>query len=220
MSEHALPTSAQPGMGLVSTSLTALGVNQDMLLYGLNFKASKAVLPGFINKLRSREAAMDLDIACLLYDARCQLVDQVWFKKLRDDSGAVRHQGDSLNGKDRGERALYEGPVDPELITLRLAKLPEQVCHIALVLSSYYGQPLPQVEAGEIYLSDDEGNIAFEVNLTLLSNPGNALWVANLRREVDDWHLSVQNLPTNSNNLVEMAKFIGHELARALPVNS
>lgn len=220
MSDYASNSLSNTGFGLVSDTLYNLGLNSDMLVFGLNFKATTAPLPGFINKLRKNESAMDLDISCLLYDNRCNLIDKVWFKQLRDRSSAVRHQGDSINGKDRGEQALYEGPVDPEMISIRLAKLPEQVTHISFVLSSYYGQPLKQIQAGKVYISDDEGNLAFELNLTHLKEPCQALWIANLRREVDDWHLTVQNLATESNNLNKIASFISHELARSLPLAS
>lgn len=202
---------------IVTDTLRRLGLNSDTLHFGLNFKATKATLPGFINRLRNNQSAMDLDISCMLYDRRCNLVDMVWFKALRDSSGAVRHQGDSINGKDRGEQALYEGPVDPEIITIKLAEIPEHVVHVALVLTSYYGQPLKKIEAGHVHLSDDEGNSALELDLTTLPEQCNALWVASLRREIDDWHLTEQNLSIDSPHLPKVASWVSHELARSLP---
>lgn len=219
MSESTTNSIAAP-LSMVSDTLSTLGLNSNTLYYGLNFKATEAALPGFINKIRKNKSEMDLDIACILYDVKCNLVDTVWFKALRDSAESVRHQGDSLNGKDRGPQAKFEGPVDPEQIIIRLSQVPTHVSHISMVLSSYYGQPIRKIKAGSLYLSDDEGNLAFELDLTSLPENCNALWIANLRREVDDWHLTVQNLPTDSNNIPKMAHFIGQDLGRSLPVES
>lgn len=204
-------------LALLSSPLSALNLKSDTLYYGLNFKATQAILPGALNKIRKNKGDMDLDIACMLYDNNCNLVDTVWFKSLRDSSESVRHQGDSLNGKDRGKQALFEGSVDPEIIELRLSSVPAIVTHIALVVSSYYGQPLRRIEAGYLHLSDDEGNPAFEIDLRTLPAKCNGLWVAHLRREVEDWHLTLQVLPTHSNDLEKMASFVSTELARSLP---
>lgn len=202
---------------LVSDTLSNLGLTTSTLFYGLKFKPTTAPLPGFTNKLRKKRSGMDLDIACMLYNERCELMDLVWFKSLRDQSEAIRHQGDSLSGKDRGQQALFEGSVDPEQIEIRLHKLPQEVVHIALVLTSYYGQPLCAIEAGTVLLSDDEAHQAFALNLKSLPSSCNALWVGHLRREVDDWHLSLQNLAMPDNNIPKMAESICHELARSLP---
>lgn len=204
-------------LALLSSPLSALNLNSDTLYYGLNFKATQAVLPGMMNRLRKNKGDMDLDIACVLYDKKCNLVDTVWFKSLRDSSESIRHQGDSLNGKDRGMNALYEGSVDPEIIELRLNAVPSYVTHIDLVLTSYKGQPLRRIEAGKLHLSDDEGNPAFEIDLRTLPAKCNGLWVAHLRREVDDWHLTLQVLPTDSNDIPKIAAFVSAELARSLP---
>ena len=217
MSESMTNHIAAP-LSLISDTLSTLGLRSEVLHYGLSFKTTKATLPGLMNKIRKKQGEMDLDISCMLYDAKSNLVDTVWFKELRDSTETIRHQGDSLNGTDRGKQAEYEGSVDPEQIIIRLASVPSHVAHIALVLSSYYGQPIRSTEAGHLHLSDDEGNVAFNVDLTTLPPNCNAVWIAHLRREIDDWHLTVQNLPTDSNNIPKMAKFISHELSRSLPV--
>ena len=67
-------------------------------------------------------------------------------------------------------------------------------------------------------MSDDEGNRAFDVNLKQLPRDCHTLWVASLRRAVDDWHLTLQNLPLSADELPKAAQEVAHELARALPV--
>lgn len=204
-------------LSLVSDNLSALGLSADTLFFALNYDFVPTETKGLLKRFKQNQGSIDIDIACALYDAECTVIDIVWFKQLRDKSESIRHQGDSLNGKDRGEQALYNAPLDQEQIRLYLSKIPAAVSHIALLASSYYGQPFGTVKAGEVHLSDDEGNRAFEVNLKQLPNDCNAIWVASLHREIDDWHVAVQNLPLSDKDLSKAAQAVAHELARALP---
>lgn len=205
---------------LLSDSLTALGLDTDTLFYALNFDftAPDTKKKSKLSRLKQNQGAMDIDIACVLYDDNCTINDIVWFKQLRDKAESIRHQGDSLNGKDRGEQAMYHAPLDQEQIRLYIDKIPAHIRHIGLIASSYYGQPLGKVHAGEVHLSNDEGNRAFTVNLKQLPRDCHSVWVAHLRREVDDWHLTLQNLPLSENDLSKAAQQVAHELARSLPV--
>nr|WP_255016309.1 TerD family protein [Psychrobacter sp. PraFG1]UNK04481.2 TerD family protein [Psychrobacter sp. PraFG1] len=155
-----------------------------------------------------------MDLSCLLFDERLHLVDTVWFKQLRDNSSAIRHQGDSLNGKDRGSAAELDRNVDMETIELRLPRLPDEVHHVALLLSSYYGYPLNQVERGNIYISDDEGNEIYTTDLTLLSGDSAALCVAVLSRELGEWRYTQQELPLTECAMPKMTEQVRRELAR------
>lgn len=208
-----LPTSPP----LVSDSLSALGLKADTLFFGLNYQFTKTEPKGMMKRFKQNQGAIDLDLACVLYDDNCTINDIVWFKQLRDKNETVRHQGDSLNGKDRGEQAMYHAPLDQEQIRLYLNKIPAHINQIGLMASSYYGQPFRAVNSGEIHLTDDEGNRAFEVSLKQLPRDCNAIWIASLRREVEDWHLTLQNLPLTDTDLKKAAQQVAHELARALP---
>ncbi|WP_201584985.1 TerD family protein [Psychrobacter jeotgali] len=215
-----MPTS-QP-LSLLSDNLKALGLTSDTLFFALNFDFTppdpEPKKKNKFKRLKQNQGAIDIDIACALYDDNCNITDLVWFKKLRDKVECVRHQGDSLNGKDRGHEAMYNAPLDQEQIRIYLDKIPAHINQIGLLASSYYEQAFGKVHAGEIHLSDDEGNRAFEVNLKQLPRDCNAIWVASLQREVDDWHLTVQNLPLSETDLQKAAQQVAHELARALPV--
>ena len=211
-----MPTPAtQP---LLSDSLDALGLTSDTLLFGLNYDFTPVKTKGKMARLKENQGAIDIDLACVLYDDQCTIQDLVWFKQLRDEAESVRHQGDSLDGHDRGEQAMYRAPLDQEQIRLYLHKTPNHINHIALIASSYFGQPFSAVDNGEMHLSDDEGNRAFEVNLKQLPRSCNAIWVASLRRIVDDWHVTLQNLPLTDKDLSKAAQQVAHELARALPI--
>lgn len=204
---------------LLSDSLSALGLTAKTLFFSLNFDFSppKPEGKGKMKRFKQNQGALDIDIACVLYDKQCAISDIVWFKQLRDKAESVRHQGDSLNGKDRGEQAMYHAPLDQEQIRIYLDKIPSHIMHIGLIANSYYGQAFRRVHAGEIHLSDDEGNRAFEVNLKQLPGDCHTLWVASLHREVTDWHLSLQNLPLLAKDLAAAALEVADELARALP---
>lgn len=212
-----MPTTTT-SLPLLSDNLNGLGLTADTLFFALNYEFTKTEPKGMLKRFKENQGAIDIDLACVLYDDNCTITDLVWFKQLRDKSESVKHQGDSLDGKDRGEQAMYHAPLDQEQIRIYLDKIPAHISHIALIASSYFGQPFKAVDNGEIHLSDDEGNRAFEVNLKQLPRDCSTVWVASLRREVDDWHLTLQNLPLSANELPKAAKEVAHELARALPV--
>ncbi len=210
--------STSASLSLLSDSLSTLGLTAETLFFALNFDFTPPKTESKKkNRFKQNQGALDIDIACVLYDEHCTISDIVWFKQLRDKAESVRHQGDSLNGKDRGEQAMYKAPLDQEQIRLYLNKIPAHIIHIGLIVNSYYGQALRRVHAGEIHLSDDEGNRAFEINLKQLPADCHTLWVASLHREVSDWHLTLQNLPLPAENLSDAAQEVAHELARALP---
>jgi stress response protein SCP2 len=202
----------------LSESLSALGFATDRLFFAMNYQFTPPKATGLKKRLKQNDKAIDVDIACVLYDDDCVIDDIVWFKQLRDKAESVRHQGDSLNGKDRGEQALYNAPLDQEQIRLYLDHIPAHIRHVAMIVHSYNQQPLAGVEAGEVHLSDDEYNRAFTVDLKQLPRDCYGLWVANLRRGVDDWYLTVQQLPLEAKDIEKLAQQVAHELARALPI--
>ena len=202
----------------LSERLSALGFATDRLFFAMNYQFTPPKATGLKKRLKQNDKAIDVDIACVLYDDDCVIDDIVWFKQLRDKAESVRHQGDSLNGKDRGEQALYNAPLDQEQIRLYLDHIPAHIRHVAMIVHSYNQQPLAGVEAGEVHLSDDEYNRAFTVDLKQLPRDCYGLWVANLRRGVDDWYLTVQQLPLAAEDIEKLAQQVAHELARALPI--
>lgn len=203
---------------LLSGNLTTLGLHADTLFFALNYEFTTIEPTGLLKRFKKNQSAIDIDIACVLYDDNCTISSMVWFKSLRDKAESVCHQGDSLNGKDRGEQALYHAPLDQEQIRIYLSKIPSHINYLGLIANSYHGHPFGKLKQGEIHLSDDEGNRAFEVNLKQLPRDCQTIWVAALRREVDDWHVTVQNLPLVAKDLQQAAGQVAHELARALPI--
>ncbi|WP_227429633.1 TerD family protein [Psychrobacter sp. I-STPA6b] len=196
--------------------LSEHNIKSHNLVFGLNFRPTKVPKSGLINRIKNKQQSMDIDISCLLFDANCTLVDQVWFKQLRDQSQAIRHHGDSLNGKDRGSLAEIDHNVDLEQIELRLSKLPEEVQYLTLIVSSYYGQPLTQLEYGAVRIEDDEGNIIDLQDLNALPANCNALWLACLSRELGEWRVTMHKFPLAHHDIPHIADDIKKELLRAL----
>lgn len=209
------PTSIPP-LADVPTSqlLSELPIQGNTLLFGLNFKYTEVPKKGLINRFKKNTLSLDIDLSCILFNKQLKIIDRVWFKKLRDDSAAIRHQGDSINGKDRGSAAEIDRNIDMETIELRLGRLPEQVTHLALIVSSYNGYPIRQVERGNIYLSDDEGNEFYAADLTLLNNDCAAQCVAILSRELGEWRYTQSELFLDSPKMSEMSQQIEEELGR------
>jgi tellurium resistance protein TerZ len=85
----------------------------------------------------STSQQIDLDASALLFDARGDLVDAVWFRQLRSQDGSVQHTGDNLTGAGEG---------DDETILVDLTRLPAAITQIAFVVSSFTGQDFSQIE--------------------------------------------------------------------------
>ncbi|WP_433555051.1 TerD family protein [Pseudonocardia xinjiangensis] len=85
----------------------------------------------------SKSQQIDLDASALLFDARGDLVDAVWFRQLRSQDGSVQHTGDNQTGAGDG---------DDETILVDLARLPTGITQIAFVVSSFTGQDFSQIE--------------------------------------------------------------------------
>ncbi|WP_296403214.1 TerD family protein [Psychrobacter sp.] len=202
---NALPT---------SHLLSELPIQGNTFLFGLNFKYTEVIKKGLINRLKKNKLTLDLDLSCLIFDEKLKVVDKVWFKQLRDSSEAIRHQGDSLNGKDRGALAELNKSVDVETIELRLERLPATVSHLALIISCYNGYPIRQVERGNLYISDDEGNQIYSSDLTLLSNDSAAICVAIFSRELGEWRYTQHDLSLSNHKMTTMIDQIQSELSR------
>lgn len=57
---------------------------------------------------------IDLDASCITFDADKAVLEQVWFGKLANAAGTIRHSGDNLTG---------EGDGDDESIAIELDRL-------------------------------------------------------------------------------------------------
>lgn len=191
---------------LLENKLSNLGLGTDLYL-SLNYHHIKIPKSGLIAKFKKQKEALDIDLACILFDKHGKQLELVWYKNLRDSSEAIIHYGDELKGfrqpkksenknktnheqeetskKNKVETAdidLSLSPVDLESIHISLPKLDHQVHHVALIASSFQNSPLCKVPVGQIDLEDEEGNTALQINLTHLAKDCTTLWLASLTR--------------------------------------
>ena len=183
---------------------------------------------GLYNKFKKRTQAMDLDLSCLLCNRYGEVIETVWFKNVRDKAQSVRHQGDELLGKksfgaidDRQEDAdnnqgtkVNDINLNQESMVLFLSKLPPQVFHVVMIVSSYHGYALSKAKQASCQLSDDEGNVISELAFTKLPTDTKALWFASLTRSADSWRYNTEQQPLDNNKMALIEKEVREKLVR------
>lgn len=93
----------------------------------------------------TRKEAVDLDASCIEFDAQKNVVDQIWFRHLHSNDGAINHSGDDLTGDMDGDDGL-----DNEVITVDLNRVPANVQKIAFVLNSFRGHDFKDIPFASI----------------------------------------------------------------------
>ena len=183
---------------------------------------------GLYNKFKKRTQAMDLDLSCLLCNRYGEVIETVWFKNVRDKAQSVRHQGDELLGKkpfsaidDRKEdpynnqsTKVNDANLNQESMVLFLSKLPPQVFHVVMIVSSYHGYALSKAKQASCQLSDDEGNVISELALAKLPSNTKALWFASLTRSADSWRYNNEHQPLDNNKMALIEKEVSEKLVR------
>lgn len=183
---------------------------------------------GLYNKFKKRTQAMDLDLSCLLCNRYGEVIETVWFKNVRDKAQSVRHQGDELLGKkpfsaidDRKEdpynnqsTKVNDANLNQESMVLFLSKLPPQVFHVVMIVSSYHGYALSKAKQASCQLSDDEGNVISELAFTKLPTDTKALWFASLTRSADSWRYNTEHQPLDNNKMGLIEKEVSEKLVR------
>ena len=183
---------------------------------------------GLYNKFKKRTQAIDIDLSCLLCNRYGEVIETVWFKNVRDKAQSVRHQGDELLGKkpfsaidDRKKDAdnnqstkVNDANLNQESMVLFLSKLPPQVFHVVMIVSSYHGYALSRAKEASCQLSDDEGNVISELAFTKLPTDTKALWFASLTRSADSWRYNTEHQPLDNNKMALMEKEVSEKLVR------
>lgn len=183
---------------------------------------------GLYNKFKKRTQAMDLDLSCLLCNRYGEVIETIWFKNVRDKAQSVRHQGDELLGKkplgaidDRKEdpdnnqsTKVNDVNLNQESMVLFLSKLPPQVFHVVMIVSSYHGYALSKAKQASCQLSDDEGNVISELAFTKLPAETKALWFASLTRSADSWRYNTEHQPLDNNKMALIEKEVSEKLVR------
>ena len=205
-----------------------MGVVLKQWYFSVQWQQTQMPKAGLYNKFKKRTQAMDLDLSCLLCNRYGEVIETVWFKNVRDKAQSVRHQGDELLGKkplgaidDRKEdpdnhqsTKINDANLNQESMVLFLSKLPPQVFHVVMIVSSYHGYALSKAKQASCQLSDDEGNVISELAFTKLPSNTKALWFASLTRSADSWRYNNEQQPLDNNKMALIEKEVSEKLVR------
>lgn len=224
--------STLPALDSQTTSvfLEDLGVALARWTLGLSWQCTPAKKPTFMDKLQKKTTFIDLDLSCVLFNAKGEVLERVWFKNVRDTAESIRHRGDSLTGM--GDSRTKQNPYAPvdyrheqEQIDVYLPKLPSNVQFIAFVVSSFYGQSFNALPEASCHLSDDEGNLILQQPLHTLPDGYKAIWLATLSRELTStipandlklWQFTANKQPLAHYKFAEFEKEISQHLQNML----
>lgn len=216
---------------LPGTNIEHMDVAIKQWLVTLNWHRTSVAKPGLISKFKGHKLTLDLDLSCLLCNRYGEVIEQVWFKNMRDHAESIRHHGDEILGAkpilpDNIEADMVTSDTPPteysdshdhgmnqESIALYLGKIPPHIFHVVMVLSSFTGHALSEAEAGYCELSDDEGNVILHIDLpTLPKSP--TLWIATLTRVGATWRFNADLQPLDSYHMPEITQQISENLLR------
>ncbi len=125
---------------------------------------------------------VDIDVCGFLFNTNRDLLDQVWYDKLRTDCSSLIHTGDAMIG-------AGDGMTDNERIQIRLDTLPKNVKHIILVVNAFSGQNIQGVQNFFCRVSDRQKNDLFFQRLSVTSEQSTGFLLAKIYRHVNIWRL-------------------------------
>jgi tellurium resistance protein TerZ len=151
---------------------------------------------GLMDRLLGRASVVDLDAACLMLGHTGDLIDMIWFKKLRALDDSVRHRGDSTNGQPVSVLAQHND--DDESIDVDLKKIADSVHYLFFTVCSYTGHNFEDIAHAHCRVVDsqtDQDIAHFD-----LSQRGahTGLIMACLSRQDDGWVLHAIGEPVNA----------------------
>ena len=188
----------------VSLSKTASNELTNITI-GLGWDAAKKKKGFFSSLLGGGSDDIDLDASCVLLDANSQPIDTVWFRQLKSNCGAVKHDGDNLTG---------DGDGDDEVIHVDLRALPVNVEYLAFTVNSFRGQTFDEVDNAFCRVLDNKG---VELTKFELSDHGKhtGILIASLRRQGGEWNFTAHGLASPGRTVDDMLPLISREVSVA-----
>lgn len=177
-------------------SLTKSGSTLRKVFLGMGWDAVKPAKSGIFSRIFGGEREnIDLDASCMMFDNSGNLIDFVWFNKLRSVCRSIIHSGDNLTG---------EGEGDDEVIHVDLLALPRTVSSLVFTINSFRGQTFENVENAFVRLVDcDTKQEIARYNLSKCG-PYTGMIMAIIRREGTDWTMEALGIPTNGRTVRDM----------------
>ena len=224
--------STLPALDSQTTSMFLEDLNVALARWtlGLSWQCTPAKKTTLVDKLLKKPTFIDLDLSCVMYDGKGEVLERVWFKNVRDNAESIRHRGDSLTGM--GDARTQKNPYAPvdyrheqEQLDIYLPKLPKTVKFIAFVVSSFYGQAFNELPEASCHLSDDEGNLILQQPLHTLPDGYRALWLATLSHELESesddndlalWQFTANKQPLAHYKFADFEKEISQHLHNML----
>ncbi|MDX1905328.1 MAG: TerD family protein [Thermonemataceae bacterium] len=123
-------------------SLEKEGKKLEDVCIGLNWGAIKKSV---LFNLLKQTVAVDLDGSVTMYDEHRQILETVYYRKLRSKDGAITHSGDDRDGDIYGDDGL-----DNEVIEIKLSQVNPKVKYIVFYLNSYNGQDFADIPYSKI----------------------------------------------------------------------
>lgn len=102
---------------------------------------------------------VDLDASCAVFDAQNQILDVVYFGKLK--STGIQHSGDDLVGDTDGDDGL-----DNEIINVNLPRLPASAEQVVFVLNSFNGDDFKTIPFASIRLYEGTADRVDSIHAT------------------------------------------------------
>jgi tellurium resistance protein TerZ len=131
--------------------------------------------------LLGRQRPIDLDASVMVFGSDRALIDQVWFRQLKSNDGAIVHTGDNRTGKGDG---------DDESIIVDLGKLDARASTLVFVVNSFSGENFSKVQNAYSRLVDlDTGTELARYSLSQ-SGPHTAQIMATLHRSGSGWTMT------------------------------
>ncbi len=158
----------------ISLEKVAPGLTNMALGLGWDQKEKK----GFFG---TKKVSVDLDAACLLFDEKKNLVDQVWFNQLKSQNASVVHTGDDLTG---GGQA---GSPNEE-INVYLKKLSQNIKTLIFTVNSFSSDTFDGIPNAFCVLKnlDNHEEIA-RYNLSIEGGGHTGLVIAKLYKHNGEW---------------------------------
>lgn len=186
-----------------SVSLTKMSSALSKVDIGLGWDPVKSEAKGFFGKLVG-SGSIDLDASCILLDANNQLLENVWFMRLKSKCRSVIHHGDNLTG---------EGDGDDEVISVNLNQLPSNVSTLAFTVNSFRGQNFNKVANAFCRVVDSSGKELVRYNLTE-QGEHTGVFIASLSRNNGDWTFKAHGTAINGRTVKDMIPQIKSELSQ------
>ena len=174
----------------ISLAKSSSAISQ--IQFGLGWDPAKK--KGLFGKLLGGGDSIDLDASCVMLGTSGNVIDTVWFRKLKSNDGSIQHSGDNRTG---------EGDGDDETIIADLSRLPSNVEHLVLTVNSFTGQSFNDVENAFCRVVDQQGKELAKYTLTE-QGTHTAVIIASLSRSGGEWNFTAHGNASRDRTIQDM----------------